>query len=83
MATPALPAFRYTTRFAFQHIANCDGTSDSICLKCHRAIAASHNEDSLERAESTHTCTQVDLLARLPPNRVAKSGRRPMTRFGT
>ena len=77
MATQSLPAFRYTTRFAFQHIVNYDGTSDSICLKCHRAIATSHNEDSLERAEGTHTCSQVDLLARFPPERVAKPGRRP------
>ena len=64
MATQALPSFRYTTRFAYQHVANFDGTSDSICLRCHSAIASSHNEDSLEQAESTHICTQVDLLAR-------------------
>jgi hypothetical protein len=63
MATQSLPAFRFTTRFAFQHVPNCDGTSDSICLRCHSAIASSHNEYSLEQAESTHTCTQVDLLA--------------------
>jgi hypothetical protein len=67
MATQPLPAFRYTTRFAFQHIANYDGTSDSICLRCHSAIASSHNEYSLEQAESTHRCTQVDLLARTHP----------------
>ena len=64
MATQSLPSFRYTTRFAFQHVSNYDGTSDSICLRCHSAIASSHNEDSLEQAESTHMCTQVDLLAR-------------------
>jgi hypothetical protein len=63
MATQALPSFRYTTRFAYQHVANFDGTSDSICLRCHSAIASSHNEHSLEQAESTHTCTQADLLA--------------------
>jgi hypothetical protein len=73
VATQSLPAFRYTTRFAFQHITNYDGTSDSICLKCHRAIASSHNEDALERAERTHTCTQADLLARISPHRVAKA----------
>jgi hypothetical protein len=64
MATQILPAFRFTTRFAFQHVANYDGTSDSICLRCHRPIASSHNEHSLEQAESTHMCTQADLLAR-------------------
>jgi len=48
MATQALPSFRYTTRFAYQHVANYDGTSDSICLRCHSTIASSHNEDSLE-----------------------------------
>jgi hypothetical protein len=64
MATLPIPAFRYTTRFAFQHIANTDGTSDSICLRCHSAIASSHNEYLLEQAESTHMCAQTDLLAR-------------------
>lgn len=64
MATQAVPSFRFTTRFAFQHVANYDGTSDSICLRCHRAIASSHNEYSLEQAEATHTCTQLDLFAR-------------------
>jgi hypothetical protein len=64
MATQALPSFRYTTRFPFQHVANYDGTSDSICLRCHRPIASSHNEYSLEQAEKTHICTQADLLAR-------------------
>jgi hypothetical protein len=71
VATQSLPAFRHTTRFAFQHIANYDGTSDSVCLKCHRAIASSHNEASLEKVESTHTCTQADLLAR--PHLLAKA----------
>ncbi len=64
MATQALPSFRYTTLFAYQHVANYDGTSDSICLRCHSTIASSHNEESLERAERIHMCTQVDLLAR-------------------
>ena len=54
MATQALPSFRYTTRFAYQHVANYDGTSDSICLRCHSTIASSHNEESLERAERIH-----------------------------
>jgi hypothetical protein len=64
VATQTLPAFRYTTRFAFQHIANYDGTSDSVCLRCHSAIASSYNEASLEQAENIHMCTQVDLRAR-------------------
>ena len=67
MATQALPSFRFTTRFAFQHVANYDGTSDSVCLRCHRAIASSHNESSLEQAETIHICTQLDLLARKGP----------------
>jgi hypothetical protein len=64
MATQALPSFRYTTRYAYQHVANYDGTSDSICLRCHSTIASSHNEFSLELAESTHMCTLTDLRAR-------------------
>jgi hypothetical protein len=68
VATQTFPVFRYTTRFAFQHIANNDGTSDSICLRCHSAIASSHNEYSLEEAERTHICAQLDLLARMWPN---------------
>ena len=63
MATQTLPAFRYSTKFAFQHITNYDGTSDSICLRCHSAIASSHDEHSLEEAESTHMCAELDLLA--------------------
>ena len=51
MATQSLPSFRYTTRFAFQHVSNYDGTSDSICLRCHSPIASSHDESSLEEAE--------------------------------
>ncbi len=68
MATQSFPSFRYTTRFAFQHVSNCDGTSDSICLRCHSTIASSHNEHSLEEAERTHICVQLDLLARMWPN---------------
>jgi hypothetical protein len=65
MATPSLPASPYTTRFAFQHIANHDGTSNSICLRCHGTVASSHNEFSLELAESTHICVnRMHLLAR-------------------
>ena len=68
VATQFLPSFRYTTRLAFQHITNCDGTSDSICLRCHSPIASSHDEYSLEEAERTHICAQLDLLARMWPN---------------
>jgi hypothetical protein len=68
MATRSLPSFRYTTRFAFQHLSKYDGTSDSICLRCHSTIASSHNEHSLEEAERTHICAQLDQLARMWPN---------------
>jgi hypothetical protein len=68
VATQTHPVFRYTTRFTFQHIANYDGTSDSICLRCHSAISSSHNEHSLEETERTHICAQLDLLARMWPN---------------
>jgi hypothetical protein len=62
MATETLPGFRFTTRFPFQHIANQDGTSHSMCLRCHRTVASSHNEYSLELAESTHKCPSLHLL---------------------
>lgn len=68
MATQTLSEFRYTTRFTFRHIANYDGTSDSICLRCYSTIASWHNECSLEEAERTHICAQLDLLARMWPN---------------
>ena len=68
MATQSFPSFRYTTRFAFQHVSNYDGTSDSICLRCHRALASSQDENSFEEAERTHICAQLDLLARMWPN---------------
>jgi hypothetical protein len=61
VATRTLPASPYTTRFAFQHITNSDGTSNSICRKCHRIVATSHNENSLEQVEITHTCDQTQL----------------------
>ena len=61
MAIRTLPASPYTSRFAFQHITNSDGTSNSICRKCHRIVATSHNENSLEQAEKTHTCDQTPL----------------------
>jgi|SRR5690242_2732412 hypothetical protein len=66
VATRTLPASSYSSRFAFQHITNSDGTSNSICRKCHRIVATSHNEYSLEQVESTHICIQPTLqLVRL------------------
>ncbi|MES2393599.1 MAG: hypothetical protein V4555_18320 [Acidobacteriota bacterium] len=56
MSTQIISTLRYTTRFAFQHVANRDGTSDSICLRCHSTVASSHNEYSLEQVERRHTC---------------------------
>ena len=61
VATHTLPASSYSTRFAFEHITNSDGTSNSICRKCHRIIARSHNEDSLEQVEKTHICVPPKL----------------------
>jgi hypothetical protein len=55
LATQILPVFPYT-RFAFQHVANYDGTSNSICRRCHHVIATSHNEYSLEQSEHIHIC---------------------------
>jgi hypothetical protein len=31
-----------------------DGTTESICLRCHAPVASSHNEYALEKAERTH-----------------------------
>jgi hypothetical protein len=74
MATETLPAFRFATRFAFRHIANHDGTSDSICRRCHRTVASSHNEYSLELAESTHMCPSLHLLpAASAPGRLSQA----------
>jgi hypothetical protein len=66
VATRTLPASPYSTRFAFEHITNADGTSNSICRKCHRIVATSHNENSLEQVEITHTCDQTQLQL-VPP----------------
>ncbi|MGB9418800.1 MAG: hypothetical protein WCB58_20985, partial [Acidobacteriaceae bacterium] len=54
---------RAATPIPFQHFTKPDGTSDSICLRCHAVVASSHNEYSLEEAERTHICAQLDLLA--------------------
>jgi hypothetical protein len=68
VATQSFPSFRYTTRFAFQHVSNYDGTSDLICLRCHRAIASSQDEYSFEEAERTHICAELDRFVRMWPN---------------
>ena len=71
MASYALPVQEFTTRFAFQHISNHDGTSRSVCLCCHSVVATSHYEYPLEKAESTHVCTHPEPDARRAPGRVA------------
>jgi len=63
LATPIFPSSGFNPRLAFQHTANHDGTSDSICLRCHTIVASSHNEYSLEQAERAHVCTDPDPLA--------------------
>jgi hypothetical protein len=55
--------FGFTTRFAFEHVSNYDGTSRSVCRRCHSTIATSHHEFQLEMAESTHFCRQPLLPA--------------------
>jgi hypothetical protein len=60
LATPNPDASGDTTRFAFQHLTKQDGTSDSICLRCHAVVATSHNEYSLEQAERTHVCPPTE-----------------------
>jgi hypothetical protein len=70
LASYTLSASEFTTRFAFQHISNYDGTSDSVCLRCRSVVATSHYEYPLEKAESTHIC-QPEPDARRVPERVA------------
>lgn len=62
MATPIPPASGDNARFAFEHVTKPDGTSDSICLRCHAIVASSHNEASLEQAERGHICPAQDPL---------------------
>jgi hypothetical protein len=71
LASYALPTHEPTTLFAFQHISNYDGTSRSVCLRCRSVVAISHYEYPLERAESTHVCSQPEPDARRAPDRVA------------
>jgi hypothetical protein len=63
--------FRFTTRFAFEHISNLDGTSRSVCRRCRSVVATSHYEFPLEMAEGTHICSQLLLPAANSPRRIA------------
>jgi hypothetical protein len=63
LSSPTLP-FGFTTRFAFQHVSNTDGTSRSICRRCHAVVATSHYEFPLEMAEAEHICPQLLLPVR-------------------
>jgi hypothetical protein len=55
--------FGFTTRFAFEHVSNLDGTSRSVCRRCRSVVATSHYEFPLEMAESIHICQQLLLPA--------------------
>jgi hypothetical protein len=63
--------FGFTTRFAFEHVSNLDGTSRSICRRCRSVVATSHYEFPLEMAEITHICHQLLLPAAGSPHRIA------------
>jgi hypothetical protein len=65
--------FGFTTRFAFEHVSNLDGTSRSVCRRCHSVVATSHYEFPLEMAESTHICRQPMLPAADAPRRLSFS----------
>jgi hypothetical protein len=62
--------FGFTTRFAFEHVSNYDGTSRSVCRRCHSVVATSHYEFPLEMAESTHVCGQLQLPAAAPHSKI-------------
>ena len=62
LASQIIP-FGFTTRFAFEHVSNYDGTRRSVCRRCHSVVATSHYEFPLEMAESTHICSQPLLPA--------------------
>ena len=53
----------FTTRFAFEHISNLDGTTRSVCRRCRSVVATSHYEFPLEMAETIHICSQLLLPA--------------------
>lgn len=55
--------FGFTTRFAFEHVSNFDGTNRSVCRRCRSTVAVSHYEFPLDIAESTHVCPQPLLPA--------------------
>jgi hypothetical protein len=63
--------FGFTTRFAFEHVSNLDGTSRSVCRRCRSVVATSHYEFPLEMAESLHICSQLLLPAADSPRRIA------------
>jgi hypothetical protein len=50
----------------FQHRNNPDGTCDSICLRCFRTITSTPFLPMLLYAESTHTCSAMDLHFWIP-----------------
>jgi hypothetical protein len=65
--------FGFTSRFAFEHVSNLDGTSRSVCRRCHSVVAISHYEFPLEMAESTHICRQPLLATAEAPRRLSFS----------
>jgi hypothetical protein len=42
----------------FAHRQNADGTIDSICYRCFRTVATTHDEASLYPSEVTHICAE-------------------------
>jgi hypothetical protein len=63
--------FGFTTRFAFEHVSNLDGTSRSVCRRCRSVVATSHYEFPLEMAESTHICRQPLLADAVSTRRIS------------
>ena len=63
--------FGFTTRFAFEHVSNLDGTSRSVCRRCRSVVATSHYEFPLEMAESTHICLQPLLADAVSTRRIS------------
>jgi hypothetical protein len=61
----------FTTRFAFEHVSNLDGTSRSICRRCRSVVATSHYEFPLEMAEIIHICRQLLLPAADSPRHIS------------
>jgi hypothetical protein len=48
----------------FFHRSKEDGTYDSICMTCYRAIDTQLQEAGLAMKEQIHVCSQQDLLPR-------------------